>query len=83
MTSAELVAALAKRTELSPLIASSSVRRACERAGVSAQRLDVKDLEQIMPELEIAVRTFHDDSRAVAIIASLRKFREDVVARAR
>jgi hypothetical protein len=43
---------------LSPIFARSVIRRTVERAGLSAERLRVSEVEALLPELERALSAF-------------------------
>jgi hypothetical protein len=67
MTSGELFEMLARATDLSPLIAKSAVRRACERSNIVPANLTRTDLPRLVTELEAAVQTFLEPAHASVV----------------
>lgn len=60
---------------LSPLFASNSIARACQRAGVDPQTLGAADLPKVMPEVQRSIRGFLDGpdrEKAFAALEALR-----------
>jgi hypothetical protein len=66
----ELFELLVAKSELSPLFGRAALRRACERAGVDAERLSPLSLRMALPEIEKTLRMFLD-TRAEAVMREL------------
>ena len=71
MKSSPVFEQLVEQCGLSKLFARRAMERACERAGVEADQLQLTDLALLMPEIDRAIRPFLEPDEHQAALARL------------